>query len=282
MNCKRYIAAILVAAVILIVPLSSAAAYEDSEIIGEVPILLKADEELGGKNIRNQQCSLGSAAADAARLAAGTDFAILNGGDFEGNLPPGEADWQRIQGVFSNDRELAEVSVTATELWQILEHGVSKAVLNEELKIDRKASEFDGFPQVSGFKFCYDMSAPVGERIYSVTADNGEKIDRGDTEHIFTLCASAFLLDGGYGYPVSAGSVTELGITQAEALAAAIASGSIKEATVKNSEKRIKVIGSGDYNLLETSPGIVIIIALVLIAVNYSIRVWRKSKFRRS
>ena len=187
MGCKRYIAAILAAAVMLIVPLGYAAAYENSEMIGNVPILLKADEDVGGKNCRNQQCSLGSAAADAARLSAGTDFAILNGGDFEGNLPPGEADWQRIRGVFSNDRELAKVSVTAAELWQILEHGVSKAVLNEELKIDREASEFDGFPQVSGFKFCYDMSAPVGERVYSVTADNGEKIERGDTEHVFPI-----------------------------------------------------------------------------------------------
>lgn len=281
MACKRALWALLLTLVILAGLTVPANAYAPQDTVGQIPILLGTDDGDRIKNAANQACSLGSAAADAARAAAGADLAILNGGDLGAGLQPGAVTWETLQHSFSTSRTLATVTVTAEELWQILETGVSHAVLDEHLKIDREASSFDGFPQISGFRFTYDMSAPVGERIYSVTLDGGETLDRSDTARTFTLCATEYMLTGGYGYPVPAQPLHPLGLDTAQALADAVAQGTL-DADAYEGSARIRVIGCGDDTLLATSPMAVILFLAVLVLATAGLNLRRKLKFQRT
>ena len=219
------------------------------------------------------------AAAEAARIWAGTDLAILNGGDLGADLQPREVTWEEVQGAFSTDRALATVTVTVEELWQLLESGVSHAVLDDQLKIDREASSFGGFPQIAGFTFTYDMSAPVGQRIYSVTLDSGEALDReADGGRELTLCATEYMLTGGYDYPPVGGQIRLLGVTMAEAMADALAQGKLEAVDYGG---RVRVIGSGDDTLISTDPMMVILFLAVMVLATAGLRLRRKMEFRR-
>ena len=280
MKCKR-LEALLLTLLFLAGLAIPACGYEPEEPVGQNPILLRRDMGDGLKNAENQACSLGCAAADAARLAAGTELAILNGGELGGDLAAGETTWAEIQAVLPSDYPLARVTVTAEELWQMLEWGVSRTVLDEQLKIDREASCFEGFPQVSGFRFTYDMSAPMGERVYSVTLDSSEELDRTDGEREFTLCATDYMLSGGYGYPVPERPVQTLELTCAEAMAAALAADALNPDDYEQID-RVTVIGCGDYNLMSTSPKVVLVLLAVLVLIKISLNLCRKMKFQRS
>ena len=278
MGCKRRLLAALLLLLSLVSLTVSVAAYEQDEVVGRIPILLQTGVGDGSKNALNQDSSLGNAAAEAARLALGTDIAILNGGDLGTDLSPKEVTWAEVQQAFSTDRVLAKVTITAKQLWQLLEAGVSYAVLDEHLKIDREASAFDGFPQISGFRFSYDMSAPVGQRIYSVTLDSGEKLEREDKERELTLCATEYMLTGGYDYPDLDQAVQPQELTVAEALADALSQGKLEASDYSG---RIEVIGSGDYTLLSTSPMLVIVFLGIMVLATTGWRMRRKLEFRR-
>ena len=123
MGCKRRLLAALLLLLSLVSLTVSVAAYEQDEVVGRIPILLQTGEGDGSKNALNQDSSLGNAAAEAARLALGTDIAILNGGDLGTDLSPKEVTWAEVQQAFSTDRVLAKVTITAKQLWQLLRLG---------------------------------------------------------------------------------------------------------------------------------------------------------------
>lgn len=279
MGCKRRLLAVLLTLLVLAGLMVSAGAYEPGETVGRVPILLRTSQGDSPKNATNQDSALGNAAAEAARTWAGTDLAILNGGDLGADLQPREVTWEEVQRAFSTDRALAMVTVTVEELWQLLESGVSHAVLNDQLKIDREASSFGGFPQIAGFTFTYDMSAPVGQRIYSVILDSGEALDReADGGRELTLCATEYMLTGGYDYPAVGGQIRLLEATMAEAMADALAQGKLEAVDYGG---RVRVIGSGDDTLISTDPMMVILFLAVMVLATAGLRLRRKMEFRR-
>jgi hypothetical protein len=78
-------------------------------------------------------------------------------------------------------------TVTGTQLWAILERGVSyyPAINN-------------GFPQVSGFRLTFKQSNPAGSRILSVSLEGGGPIAKDST--IYTFATNDFVNAGGDNY----------------------------------------------------------------------------------
>lgn len=186
------------------------------------------------------QCQLGSVCADALREWAGSDLALVNLGDFGQDLRQGEVTRTDLKAVFPQDRILALAEVTPSQLWLLLEQSVSRVELNLETeRVDEEASRYDGFCQISGCTIRYDASAPVGERILAVSLSDGTQLSREDNSSVYTLCASAFLLEGGYGFPVVEAQVLEG--SQVDALAAYVAGHSNLPETTQT---RIEVVGA--------------------------------------
>jgi 5'-nucleotidase len=153
---------------------------------------------------RSGETPMGNYIADLLRAKYKTDFAIQNGGGIRDTFPaktyipantalvrtgtgPLDVTLGDAFTVFPFGNQVATTVVTGENLWKALENGVGGNYPG------------DGrFPQVSGFKFSFDSSKPIGSRIVSVTKLDGTTIPKDATE--YTLTTLDFLIYGGDGY----------------------------------------------------------------------------------
>jgi 5'-nucleotidase len=153
---------------------------------------------------RSGETPMGNYIADLMRAKYKTDFAIQNGGGIRDTFPaktyipantalvrtgtgPLDVTLGDAFTVFPFGNQLATTVVTGANLWKALENGVG--------------GNFPGdgrFPQVSGFKFSFDASKPIGSRIVEVTRLDGTAIAKDSKE--YTLTTPDFLVYGGDGY----------------------------------------------------------------------------------
>jgi len=257
--------ALLLTALVLLWGLSAPAfALEDGDPVGALSRAPKAPED---ETPYITQCELGSMTGDAVRKAAGSDIALVSAADLTGRLPSGLVTWADVKAVLRNDGALVRAEITPAALYALLEAAVSHIELDTTTERIAKGSEvFAGFCQASGFRFQYDVSAPVGERVLAVTLEDETELTRGDDTTSLTLAAPAELLDGTLGLPVV--DYETLDLTQAEALAAYIAD----HPTVMEGEAdRITMIGSRDRPLVGIFPkgvlagGVAVLIVLLAV-----------------
>lgn len=153
---------------------------------------------------RSGENPMGDYIADLLRAKYKTDFAISNGGGIRDTFPaktyiPANTALVRTGSgpldvtlgdaftVYPFGNQVATTVVTGVNLWKALENGVGGNY------------PADGrFPQVSGLKFTFDSSKPLGARIVTVTDNAGKPIDKDNTE--YTLTTLDFLIYGGDGY----------------------------------------------------------------------------------
>lgn len=252
MRCKR-LAAILCAVLLLgTAALASEGTVRVSRTINAV----------SGTGSLSAESELGSVTADAVRIAAGTELAVLSGGDFSSDLIAAEYGLEELRGLFVQDYKLAVTELTPAKLYEYLEAGVRRVVLDENEKIDHEASAYAGFPQISGFSFIYDMSAPPGERVYSVTLDSGETLACTDDQTLLTVASTSYLLGGGYDMP-AVDSMETLGATLSTALLRYLSSGAAEQ----RFDGRISAIGSADNSIISKLSTPVLWTAIVFLGV---------------
>ena len=153
---------------------------------------------------RSGETPMGNYIADLMRAKYKTDFAIQNGGGIRDTFPartytPAATGLVRTGSgpldvtlgdaftVFPFGNQIATTVVTGANLWKALENGVG--------------GNFPGdgrFPQISGFKYTFDASKPIGSRIVEVTKLDGTAIAKDSKE--YTLTTLDFLIYGGDGY----------------------------------------------------------------------------------
>lgn len=211
---RRKCAAAALSVLLLAAALTGRAAADDSDAV--VGVLDDAPRPFGSETPYITQCELGSVVADAIRISTGADVALICMGDIRGDLNQGEVTPADVRNVFAADRKLHTADISPAELFMLLEHSVSSIEVDPSSEQIVEGSEvFDGFCQVSGFSFIYDASAPVGERVLSVTLEDGTPLERVDAETILTLSASGDTLGGGYGYPALDSHDAGLALTDA-------------------------------------------------------------------
>lgn len=165
---------------------------------------------------RLQEVPLGSYVADGMRSAAGTDIAIECGGHLVKALPGGEVTEEDARAVFAGDLDIAVVELTPAMLFDLLEHAVGYGQINEEEQLDKETG-FDGFPQISGFSFEFDVSQLPGRRLRAVTLDDGRELSRGD-DLVLTAALPVDMLDGSLGFDMLKGLTYEVIGTQSALL----------------------------------------------------------------
>ena len=153
---------------------------------------------------RSGETPMGNYIADLMRAKYKTDFAIQNGGGIRDTFPaknyvpaatglvrsgtgPLDVTLGDAFTVFPFGNQIATTVVTGANLWKALENGVGGNYPG------------DGrFPQISGFKFSFDASKPIGSRIVEVTKLDGTPIAKDNKE--YTLTTLDFVIYGGDGY----------------------------------------------------------------------------------
>ena len=199
---------------------------------------------------RSGENPMGIYIADLLRAKYKTDFAISNGGGIRDTFPaktyiPANTALVRTGTgaldvtlgdaltVYPFGNQVATTVVTGANLWKALENGVGGNY------------PADGrFPQVSGLKFSFDASKPVGSRIVSVTKNDGTAIAKDATE--YTLTTLDYIIYGGDGYvdvfsPAKAKVYGALLDVFVDALKADMAAGKVTQVPVLDG--RVKKVG---------------------------------------
>ena len=199
---------------------------------------------------RSGETPMGNYIADLMRAKYKTDFVIQNGGGIRDTFPaktyipantalvrtgsgPLDVTLGDALAVFPFGNQIATTVVTGENLWKALENGVG--------------GNFPGdgrFAQVSGLKYTFDSSKPLGSRIVSVTKLDGTEIAKDSKE--YTLTTLDFLIYGGDGYlnvftPSQAKVQGALLDVFVDALKADMAAGKVTQ--VPAADGRIKKVG---------------------------------------
>ncbi|WP_186577120.1 bifunctional 2',3'-cyclic-nucleotide 2'-phosphodiesterase/3'-nucleotidase [Aquibacillus kalidii] len=166
-----------------------------TEVVGNSDVVLDGERQ----NVRTKETNLGNLITDgmlakAKQTEKGADFAITNGGGIRASIDKGEITLGEVLTTMPFGNTLAVVDVTGAQVIEALENGVSGAHL-EDLP--------GKFPQVSGLKFTFDKTQPVGDRIVSVEVlgENG-KYSPIDLDKKYRVATNAFMAAGGDGYDV--------------------------------------------------------------------------------
>jgi 5'-nucleotidase len=199
---------------------------------------------------RSGENPMGNYIADLLRAKYKTDIAITNGGGIRDTFPaktyipantalvrtgsgPLDVTLGDALTVYPFGNQVATTVVTGTNLWKALENGVGGNY------------PADGrFPQVSGIKFSFDSSKPVGSRIVEVTKLDGTAIAKDSKE--YTLTTLDFIIYGGDGYlevfsPAKAKVYGALLDVFVDALKADMAAGKVTQLPVLDG--RVKKVG---------------------------------------
>ncbi|NJN89416.1 MAG: bifunctional metallophosphatase/5'-nucleotidase [Leptolyngbyaceae cyanobacterium SL_5_14] len=207
-------------------------AEQEGNIFGNTEVFLNGTRG----DVRTQETNLGNLTADA-NLFVGKQadrtvtVSIKNGGGIRNNIgvievPPGatnpndflrlpppanpiadkeEGDVSQldIQNALSFNNKLTLVTVTATQLLQLVEHGVAATA----------AGATPGqFPQIGGLAFSFDASQPAGSRVRSLAVkdESGRVLDViardgrvvGNSNRPIRVVTLNFLANGGDDYPL--------------------------------------------------------------------------------
>ena len=155
---------------------------------------------------RSGETPMGDYLADLMRATAKTDFAITNGGGLRDTFPaatykvvntsykrpaagssgPYDVTLGDAISVLPFGNSIATSKISGNQLWAAMENGVSQY------------PSAGRFPQISGFKFTFDVSKPVGSRIITLTKLDGSAIAKDET--MYTVVTNDFMLYGGDGY----------------------------------------------------------------------------------
>ena len=126
---------------------------------------------------------MGQWICDVIKQHAGVQVVILNGGGVRAGLLKGDITYGDVYDVEPFGNTVVTLKLTGKDLKAAVEHGISNP----------KTS--DG--QFNGLKVKYNPKAPFGQRIISITLDDGTPIK---AKQYYTVAINNFMLTGGDGY----------------------------------------------------------------------------------
>lgn len=227
---------------------------KDANVFGATDVFVEGRRAL----VRTQETTLGNLSADANTwLARHYDptvvISLKNGGGIRAEigevrntggtttlLPPqanplsgkleGQISQLDIENALRFNNALSLVTLSATQLRTILEHGVA----------DTAPGATPGrFPQIGGMAFSFDPSRPAGDRVRTaaIVNDAGAVVDIviengaviGDPNRTFRMVTLNFLAGGGDGYPFT--TFPAAGLNRVDLLGTPIPGGSPNAAT---------------------------------------------------
>lgn len=136
---------------------------------------------------RSGETNLGNLLADAMRLDAETELAILNAGSIRSNrmYPQGVLRLRDVVAIHPFGGTVCTVELDGKTILEALNHGVS-----------RLGESVGRFPQVSGLTMRVDPEAPAGDRVKEVKI-GGTALD---PDRTYKVAVGDYMLRGGDGY----------------------------------------------------------------------------------
>ena len=129
--------------------------------------------------------------AKAQTINPDTLIAVQNGGGIRVTLPAGKVTLADVLRVLPFGNTLGIMDLKGSEIREALEYSVK----------DAPNTAFGGFLQVSGLKFTYDSTKPVGQKVQTidVKGKDGNYTALDDTKH-YNVATNVFTARGGDGF----------------------------------------------------------------------------------
>ena len=161
--------------------------------IGETAVYLEGDRAV----CRYEECNLGSLLADAIRAETGVQIALQNGGGIRSSIEKGKVTLGDVLTVLPFGNLISTFELTGTDVKATLENGVSRVDVDEGT---------GRFLQVSGLRYTFNASRPVGSRVTQVEVWNEETeaYEALNLSATYTVGANDFMRSGGDGFTVLA------------------------------------------------------------------------------
>ncbi len=192
----------------------------------------------------------GNYAADAARQAGNTDLALVDNAAALGCLE-------------EQTTSLATAQLNENQLRQILEACLEAVTVDAETEtISSRQQELGAFPQISGFSFRYDPTAPTGERITSIETEGSWPLSVTAPAHLLTS------LEGDAVTPLTSG------------LLEAVRQYTQPPGADNLNDQRIQVIGTADHSLTSVFPRWMLIAFPLLAAVLVGLSTHRNNRWK--
>lgn len=178
----------------------------------------------GNPPARVGETNLGNFIADgmlakAKTINSQTVIALQNGGGVRVTLPAGNITLENILTVLPFGNSLAIMNLTGAEIKAALEHSVKVA----------PATANGAFLQVSGLRFTYDSTKPVGEKVQTIEVKNADGTYTAlNLANNYYVATNIFTAKGGDGFTMFAnayaqGRVSEPGFVDWEIFRDAVA-----------------------------------------------------------
>lgn len=145
----------------------------------------EAGQDLDGRDTRKRETNLGNLIADIVRSTARAEAAIIGGGSIRTSMKKGEIKVRNVYAVSPFNNYIVAIRLTGQQIKDALEHGVSAI-----------ADDAGRFPQVSGIRFTYSRSAPLGQKVKEMTISGNALV----LENDYIVATDDFLAAGGDGY----------------------------------------------------------------------------------
>lgn len=165
------------------------------KVIGSTTLPLDGSRE----TCRFAECTMGDLVADAVRATVANEnvqVALLNGGSIRASLEAGDISQGGVIEVLPFTNDIATMGLAGADLLTALENGVSRAE-------DPNNDGTGRFPQVSGLRYSWDATKPVGSRIVSAEVQNADgSFSAIDPAAIYKVAANTYMRGGGDDYTV--------------------------------------------------------------------------------
>ena len=148
-------------------------------IVGKTDVKLVGDRAV----VRTGESNLADYLTDAMLWKTGADIALTNGGGIRSSIDIGDITRGEVIQVLPFGNYVIVQELTGADVIAALENGTAGY-----------PSQHGAFAQVSGIKYSFDPSKPIGQRIVSVTMANGESIDKNKT---YKVATNDFIAAGG-------------------------------------------------------------------------------------
>ncbi|MFK9090253.1 5'-nucleotidase C-terminal domain-containing protein [Bacillus salipaludis] len=199
------------------------------QVVGSSSVLLDGERN----NVRYKETNLGNLIADGMAQKANeilknnTTIAMQNGGGIRASIQKGDVTLGDIYTVLPFANLLVTLDLTGEEIWQALEHSVSK--------VESGAGQF---MQVSGLQFKYDPKKDPYKRVWEVKVKTADGYEPFDLTKTYSVATNAFAADGGDGFTMfkkakDAGRIHELLLVDYEILTESFAKNSPVSPTVE-------------------------------------------------
>lgn len=160
------------------------------QVVGESSAAIIGDR----KTCRARECAMGNLVADAQLdrvKSQGITISLQNGGGLRAPIDAGPVTMGEVLTVLPFQNTVATFQLTGADLLAALENGVSK--------IDEEAGRF---LQVSGMKYSFDRSKPVGSRVSAVEVKEGEGFVPLDPAKTYGVVTNNYVRGGGDGFKI--------------------------------------------------------------------------------